>query len=241
MATPFRAVFFDVGETLVYAHPSAEEIMAGICRKWGAAVTPQEIDRALSKTAPQVAQRQRAEPYSISRESSDRFWQWVYTLVLAEVGVPEQERPALARRLHERFSALETWRLYPDTVPALQALYAQGLVLGVVSNWEDWLETLLIRLEIDRYFSFLLSSASVRSEKPDAAIFQEALRLARVEPARALHVGDSLAADVSGARAVGIAPVLLDRRGRYRSERLDGFLRVESLAELPALLERGAA
>ena len=58
-----------------------------------------------------------------------------------------------------------------------------------------------------------------------------------VAPEEALHVGDSLHADVGGARAAGVRPVLLDRRGRYSPEQVGEATVIRSLAELPALLD----
>jgi putative hydrolase of the HAD superfamily len=236
----YRAVFFDVGETLVYAHPSSAEIMAEVCGEAGFEVDAAQIEAAEAKIGPRIIQKQSdGQLYSVSRASSERFWLWVYGELLGELETPSALRPELALRFHERFMALETWRLFPDALPALEALQqrrrGEGLVIGVVSNWEDWLETLLVRLEIDRYFDFLVISAGVRSEKPQPAIFQAALDRAAVRPAQALHVGDSLHADVGGARAAGITPVLLDRRGRYSGRPVDARV-IRSLAELPPLL-----
>jgi hypothetical protein len=53
---------------------------------------------------------------------------------------------------------------------------------------------------------------------PEAApgIFRHALERMGVHPSEALHVGDSYAADVVGARRVGIRAVLIDRNGATR-------------------------
>jgi putative hydrolase of the HAD superfamily len=238
----YRAVFFDVGETLVYPHPSAAEVMAAVCRESGLDLEAAQFEAAEVEVGPRIVERQSGgELYSISPENSERFWTWVYHQILAEVGVIGSRASEVARRFHYRFMALETWRLFPDALPALEHMEErrreQGLVVGVLSNWEDWLEALLIRLEIARYFDFLIVSAGVRSEKPQPAIFRAALERAGTAPAAALHVGDSLHADAGGARGVGITPVLLDRRGRYPAERTEGITVIRSLDELPPLLD----
>lgn len=237
-----RALFLDIGDTLVYAHPSSAEIMAHVCGAAGLDISVAQIEAVDETVAPRVLQRQSdGELYSISPQSSERFWYWVYGEILAELDVPVALRPELSRRFHQRFMALETWRLFPDALPALETIQQrrqeEGLVVGVISNWEDWLETLLAQLEIDRYFDFIIVSAGVRLEKPDPAIFHAALARARVAATQALHVGDSLHADVGGARATGITPVLIDRRGRYARERIGEVTVIRSLAELPPLLD----
>ncbi len=239
---PVRAVFLDVGETLVYPHPSSAEIMAEICATRGLELAPEQIEAAERAVGPRIVSRQAEGPlYSISAENSRRFWTWVYGEILAELEVPEPGWPELSELFHRRFNALETWRLFPDALPALEAIHERrerrGLVAGVVSNWEDWLETLLTHLDIDRYFDFVVVSATAQLEKPDPAIFRAALDRAGVEPAEALHVGDSLSADVRGASAAGVRPVLLDRRRRHTREQVGDATVIFSLAELPALLD----
>jgi HAD superfamily hydrolase (TIGR01509 family) len=73
----------------------------------------------------------------------------------------------------------------------------------------------------------VVTSAAVGAAKPDPRIFTAALTAAGCEAHEALHVGDSPALDVAGARAAGIAARLLARGG-------GGDL--TSLSELPALL-----
>jgi putative hydrolase of the HAD superfamily len=236
----YRALFLDVGDTLVYAHPSPSAIMASVCCALGFATTAEQIEAAEAAAGPRIVERQAAdELYSISAENSHRFWTWIYHQLLDQLDAPLALRPALVERFHETFNALDTWRLYPDTIPALQALQAQrqvGLTLAIISNWEDWLEALLAHLDIDRYFDFAVISSGVRLEKPDPAIFRTALDRAGVRPDEALHVGDSVHADVNGATSAGITPILLDRRGRHQAAAPGGVRVINTLADLPALL-----
>jgi putative hydrolase of the HAD superfamily len=238
--TRYRALFLDVGDTLVYAHPSPAEIMARVCRELGLDVTAAQIEAAETAAGPRIVERQNTgELYSISAESSRRFWTWIYQQLLDQLGAPASLWPALAERFHQAFNTLDTWRLYPDSVPTLEALQAHrqsGLVLAIISNWEDWLEALLAHLAIDRYFDFAVISASVQLEKPDPAIFHTALERAGARPDEALHVGDSVSADVDGARGVGMTPVLVDRHGRYSPAQLNGATIIRSLSELPPML-----
>ena len=237
-----RALFLDVGDTLVYPHPSSSEVIAESCRAGGIQVTAEQVATAERAIGPRVRQRLAQGPlYSISAESSERFWTWVYDQLLSELRVPEARRLALAQTFHRRFNTVETWRLYPEALPALEAIHARreqrGLVCGVLSNWEDWLEALLTHLDIDRYFDFLVISSTEQVEKPAPAIFQRALERAGTRPEEAMHVGDSLQADVQGAQRAGIRAVLLDRRGSYTPEQVPGATIIRSLEAFPALLD----
>jgi REG-2-like HAD superfamily hydrolase len=241
----YRALFLDVGETLVYAHPSSTEVMAAVCAEAGLDVSVPDLVAAEAQVWPAVQARQAElvgdELYSVSAANSERFWRSVYVAILGALGAPEALRGDLAGRIHARFTALETWRLYPDALPLLREVERRrretGLVVGVVSNWEDWLEALLISLEVHHYFDFLVVSAGVRSEKPHPDIFREALRRAGTRPEETLHVGDSLTADVGGALACGLGAVLLDRRGRYPAAAAPAATIIRTLDDLPALLD----
>jgi putative hydrolase of the HAD superfamily len=103
---------------------------------------------------------------------------------------------------------------YPDVAPALGALRDRGLRLVAVSNWDCSLPRVLERCGLDGMLDGTVTSAEAGSRKPDPGIFSVALELAGCEPGEALHVGDTEEEDVAGARAAGIRPLLIDRKGR---------------------------
>ena len=103
---------------------------------------------------------------------------------------------------------------YPDAVPALRELRERGLRLVAVSNWDCSLPAVLERCGLGELLDGAVSSAVAGARKPDPSIFEPALELARCGPEQAIHVGDTAAEDVVGARAAGIRPLLIDRKGR---------------------------
>ncbi len=100
--------------------------------------------------------------------------------------------------------------LLPAVPDALLRLRALGLELAVVGNWDCRLPEHLERLELLGYFGAVVTSAEAGAAKPDPRPFLHALELLRVEPGRALHIGDAEADEV-GARAARMrfAPVPL--------------------------------
>jgi putative hydrolase of the HAD superfamily len=102
---------------------------------------------------------------------------------------------------------------YPDAVPALRQLRESGQRLVAVSNWDCSLPDVLERCGLGELLDGAVSSAVAGARKPDPAIFKPALELAGCRPDEALHVGDTSAEDVEGARAAGIRPLLIDRDG----------------------------
>lgn len=71
--------------------------------------------------------------------------------------------------------------------------------------------SLLTELGLADHFATILCSAEVGAAKPDQRIFAEASARLGVDPARILHVGDSLIDDYAGAGTAGLRAVLTDR------------------------------
>jgi len=227
-----RAVFFDVGGTLVYPHPSFAGVIARVLADHGFAVA----ESAVAALEPVVLEEMAAlhaagGGFTRSEAESRQFWLGLYRRFLVHLGLPADG--ALASRLYDEFIQYETYRLYPDVLPALAALRAHGVALGIISNWEGWLESLLLHLQIRDFFAASVISGHHGVEKPDPRIFELALRGLDVAPAEAAHVGDSVAHDVEGARRAGLLPVLIDRQGARAGGE---YLRITDLRELPAVL-----
>jgi putative hydrolase of the HAD superfamily len=117
---------------------------------------------------------------------------------------------------------------YDDARPALVAARGHGARVVVVSNWDVSLLEVLERVGLAPLVDAVVTSAAVGARKPEPAIFALALALAGATPGQAVHVGDNRAEDVAGARALGIAPLLLRRDGRREA----GVRTIASLAEL---------
>jgi putative hydrolase of the HAD superfamily len=120
---------------------------------------------------------------------------------------------------------------YPDAAPALRELRAAGVRLVVVSNWDASLHERLRETGLAPLVDGALASAEVGAAKPDGAIFAAALELAGAPASGAWHVGDTVAADVEGARAAGLAPVLIARDGLHGTPP-PGVPVIKTLAEL---------
>ena len=81
------------------------------------------------------------ELWTTSAHRSKVFWRGVYVKLLGQLGLSPTDE--LAGRLYAEFTDLANYRAFPDVRPALERLRTAGLALGVVSNFEEWLERLL--------------------------------------------------------------------------------------------------
>jgi len=136
------------------------------------------------------------------------------------------------QELYDLFARAECWRLFEDTVPVLQELQKKRYRLGIISNWDHRLFSIVEQLGLSPYFEQVTASSAVGTAKPGIQIFESALKSMKIAPHESFHVGDSLEDDFHGATRAGIKAVLLDRHGKAYNH----AARIETLRELPALL-----
>lgn len=237
-----RVVLLDAGMTLLGPSPSWQHHFAAVCHEHDVDVNEEHVGDLFDTQVGNFVRRVQKHDdgmFSISREKSHVFWTEMYAEFLAAVGVTSWPS-GLLDRLYERFEDHRTYALYPEVLDTLIELRRMGWRLGVVSNWEGWLDGLLGTLGVSDLLDACVVSGVVGVEKPDAAIFEHALAVMGAKPEYAVMVGDSLEADVHPAVRLGMNAVLVDRTGGERGSDdpgcPPGCARVADLAGLPALL-----
>lgn len=137
--------------------------------------------------------------------------------------------------------SLGDWQPFPDTVAALERL-GETRKLAIVSNTDEELIARTLRHLGAPRFAWIVTAERARAYKPSHGVFRLALETFGVDPARVLHVAQSLYHDVAPARELGMASVWVDRRGGRRgggatlpSDAVPD-LKVSSLAELASML-----
>jgi putative hydrolase of the HAD superfamily len=225
-----RAVFFDVGETLVHVHPSVGEVYARVAKRHGVVADPAAVQQRFNAAwSSMVASVPRgANRYRVFPGGEIGWWREVVRCSFAGMGFDPQPH---FQEFFDAFSGGQAWRQYPEASAVLDDLAARGLRLGVISNWDSRLPALLEALGLRRYFSTIVYSAAEDIEKPAAEIFRRAARRGGVEPARALHVGDRLEEDYRGARAAGMRALLVDRGGKARGQGIEAVGDLTQIAE----------
>ena len=210
-----RAILYDAGRTLIRPRPQTPEIWDFLARQLG-------VELARERRQPDVGHffYARLGQDGLGAYDSDArarsFWAEYYAEALAEAGVdlPREVLLSAGNAVYDWYQRPEQWEPYPEVLEALQRAQERGLVQGVVSDWGTDLVPLLHAHEITQYLDFVVASAAVGTAKPHPDIFRFALARADLRPAEVVYVGDSYVSDVLGARAVGIAPVLIDREGK---------------------------
>jgi putative hydrolase of the HAD superfamily len=226
---PLDCVLFDAGDTLLAPAPSFQGRFVAVAAANGLPLEEAAVDAAIAD-----AVRAASWPSDWTDPATQReFWVGFYRQVLAGLG-HQDDGMEVAEALFAAFSDPAGYRLFDDVRPALEELAGRGVKLGVVSNFEPWLEDVLALQGVDHLFAAVAISGRLGVAKPDPEIFRWAIREAGADPAATLHVGDQPANDVDAARAVGITPVLIDRFHRYPEP--NGTHRVEDLRGLVELV-----
>jgi putative hydrolase of the HAD superfamily len=220
---PIRALFFDVGNTLLF--PNREKMLRALHER---GVFPseeilQQIERDTKHEFDRLMENHAAVDHG--------FWHIFYTRLLAELGIGDESlRDDLVART--RISA--NWcDMRPGTREILLSL-RRKYRMGVISNADGKIADVLAKSGIADCFESITDSGIVGKEKPHPAIFEAALKSLGVEDSESLYVGDIYSVDYVGAAGVGMKAVLFDVCGAYKN---DASPRVESLDELELALE----
>jgi len=208
-----RAVFFDVGNTLLYPYPSVATVCHEVFAAAGHARDVDDIERLMPLVDDfYEAAYARDDTFWTDEERTSEVWVGMYSLLARKLGI-EDDAESLARRVYEEFGDPARWMAYADVRPAFERLRERGLALGIISNWDRRLESILASLGLTEMLDTVVSSAVVGLRKPDPRIFEHACEAVGVAGHEAVHVGDHHYADVLGASSAGLYPVLIDRHG----------------------------
>jgi putative hydrolase of the HAD superfamily len=224
-----RAVLLDALGTLVELEPPAPRLVAQLAMR-GTKVSEDEAAAALgAEIAYYRAHHHEAVDAAALADLRERCTAVLAGALPERVGAVSDLRGALLASLR--------FRPFPEVPGVLAALRAAGLRLVVVSNWDVSLHEALAATGLAPLVDGAISSAEAGAAKPATAIFSRALALAGddIGPGGAVHVGDE-AVDLDGARAAGIAPVLVLRDGAPPPPSAAGVPVLTDLTGLPALI-----
>jgi putative hydrolase of the HAD superfamily len=212
----WRFALFDVGDTLIRPRGSFGAVYARVLEDLGYPSDALALERALRATWAEVNATlpPGADRYRVQPGGEAGYWlRFVRRTLRLAGGYPEGTEKRALEPLRSAFGSPEAWAVHDDAEPALDRLASAGIGLGVVSNWDSRLPGLLEALGLAHRFRTLAVSSLEGVEKPDAAIFARALERLGARPEETVHVGDIPELDGVGARAAGVFPLLVDRRG----------------------------
>jgi putative hydrolase of the HAD superfamily len=233
----FQALSFDLDETLLDGS-GLQASIARCCQMIAAREPGLEASRLIATNGeiwtsywPEVERE-----WEVGALDSSVLRREIWRRTLRACGCNDESIAELAARTHAEL-ALEEHRLFDDARQLLTALTTVRVPLALITNGASDIQRDKLRvLEIEHCFEVVVISGEMGAAKPDRSVFALVLQLA-VEPENIWHVGDSLTADVAGAKCAGLTSVWLNRNGLDRRESDPSpDLEIRALSDLMAFL-----
>ncbi|MFN6566600.1 hydrolase [Nostoc minutum NIES-26] len=209
-----KVIFLDAVGTLFGVKGSVGEVYSQIAQEFEVEVSAETLNKTFIqsfKAAP--------PPIFLDADAQDipqREFDWWRTIALntfESAGVIKQfsDFSAFFSELYIHFGTAEPWFVYPDVFQSLVNWQRLGIELGVLSNFDSRIYSVLQSLGLSNYFKSVTISTQARAAKPDPQIFAIALEKHDCPPQAAWHIGDSIVEDYQGAKAAGLRGIWIDR------------------------------
>jgi HAD superfamily hydrolase (TIGR01662 family) len=230
------AVLFDLDGTLRHNQPNGYDVFVDFLKELGYELTPKQWQHGHRWTHYywSVSPDMVSDLAEFENQSSG-FWRRYTQRQLEAMGVVDADLPGLAARISAQFDTRysPSHHVPDDVIPTLRRLQERGYTIGLVSNRSDPLDALVAELGLADFFVFTLSAGQANAWKPAPAIFEQAIKMAGCTPEATVYVGDNYYADVEGARAAGLIPILIDPYDTFPDP---GCPVIRSMGELEAVL-----
>jgi len=209
------AVLMDLGETLVHFAKPWEDVSYAQIKEVYAYLNDSGLQTNFDSFA-----RMFVRVYEEAAARSDSFkieipMEEIIDKTLSKFNVKNLSTEFLQKATKFYFMPeIDAWQPYTDTVETLSKLADNKFKLGLVSNAKsEWaVRRILDKYDLQKFFGTVITSAATRIRKPRPDIFSRALKDLDVQAKDAVFVGDSLEADVAGARNIGMRSIYVSRK-----------------------------
>jgi HAD superfamily hydrolase (TIGR01549 family) len=166
------------------------------------------------------------------------------TKYLKRVGVQDSETKYLFQEVAKiinkiELEALETVQLIKDVEETLKELRRRQYKLGIVTRGcRDYVDAILKRLDLEKFFDAILARDDVENPKPDPEHPQKLMELLKVKPFETLLVGDRPIDDGNCAQNAGVKFVWFNKLRVKNSSTIKPDYEIESFIELLSILTK---
>ena len=147
--------------------------------------------------------------------NADQWWAAmapVFVAAFCALGLDAAQATRLAGHVRPVYSNPDRFRLFEDTLPALDALSARGWTHVILSNHVPEFDDIAAALGLTSRMAAVFNSAWMGYEKPHPQIFRQVLDVLDAGGPKWM-IGDNLVADVRGAEAMGLPAILVRKPG----------------------------
>ncbi len=218
-------IYFDAAGTLLFPQPGVGEVYAAAGRRFGSQRDAANLTARFRDAFARQEAMDAADGWRTNQEREVARWRAIVAETLDDVTDADQ----CFAVLYQHFARPDAWVCPPETAGVLRELDARGYGLGIASNFDQRLPSIVAGKSELAPVRCVQFSAQAGWSKPAPPFFAAAAALAQVAPARILFVGDDLRNDYDGARAAGFEAQLLDPRDRCHRRDVS---RISSLVEL---------
>lgn len=230
-----QVILFDLDGTLRFNRPASFDVFLRHAVSLGATDDQETHRQVIRWTHYYWAQSpELAVDLAKYGELNDAFWTNYAVHCLILLGQPAEQAAILAPEMNRYMNTEhqpEDW--IPEDVPnTLGALKNAGFRLGVLSNRDESVNAYLEQIGLSQYFELCLVAGEIAAWKPDPQSFRHALQRLGLAAQQVVYVGDNYFADILGAEAAGIWPVLYDPTGIFPEAQCPIIHTIGELAEL---------
>ena len=235
-----KAIFFDMDETLC-GTSQADKVAGQEFANWMKETYPQLADSNafLQRYLQGVYKKLNAEfPELVALlPDENAFRCGLIKTILAEQGIEISAEQAQQAQSFFDSARMNAFSFLPGVKEMLVEL-RQHYTLVVITNGPIFSQhPKLAATEMSEWVDHIIVGGEEPEEKPAASIFHKALKLADVKPEEALHIGDSLAADIAGANDMDILSVWVNPKGSDNSTDIEPDYEVKDTVELKEILK----
>ena len=228
-----HTVFFDADDTLFTLRSSIGEIYREVAKPFGVDFDADHLNEIVLDVWLSVRPEylNEHEDYRTSPEHEKEFW---LSFVDKFIGKFSKD-PELHLALYDEFAFARSRVLLDGVENCLDFLDKQGVKIGIISNNDDRITSVVDDMGLSHRFSHILPTTSLGYKKPSKNCYDLASQRVGVEPSKLLYVGDNIELDYHGARGAGWTSILMN----WRERDLDSsILSVNSYAQLLELFKR---
>lgn len=207
-------IFLDAVGTLFGVQGSVGEQYAKVASRFGVDLPAEALNQAFFKSF--KAAGSPAFPGCDRAKLKAKEYAWWFDIAVQtfqQVDALHQfaDFEAFFAELFAYFATISPWEVYPDVPIALKRCQQLGIPLGVLSNFDSRIYSVLQGLELLDYFASITISTEAGTAKPKRQIFEVALHKHECLPQDAWHIGDSFAEDYQAAQNAGLRGIWLRR------------------------------
>ncbi|HIF5969855.1 TPA: HAD family hydrolase [Vibrio parahaemolyticus] len=235
-----KAIFFDMDETLC-GTSQADKAAGQKFAAWIQQTYPQVSDPQafLQRYLQGVYKKLNAEfPQLVALlPDENAFRCGLIQTILAENGIHIDAEQAQQAQHYFDSARMGAFTFFPGVKEMLMDL-RKHYKLVVITNGPIFSQHPKLKAtQMDEWVDHIIVGGEEPEEKPAASIFQKALNLVDIKPEEALHVGDSLAADIAGANNMGILSVWVNATGASNPTEITPNFEIRETVELKEILK----